>query len=55
MVGLHVKGHKKQDNTESSFNLVNASVVMNLTLDLIDKQVVPSAQLVIVTFNCAQY
>lgn len=55
MVGLDVKGHREKDSTKSSVNFVNVSVVMNLALDMIGKEIVAPAQLVILTFYRAQY
>jgi hypothetical protein len=37
---LNVKSHKQRNTTKSSFNLVNASVMMELAVDLLDKGIV---------------
>jgi hypothetical protein len=55
MIGLDVEGYKQRHNSKSSFNLLNVSVVMNLALDLINKNIINPEQLVILTCYRAQY
>jgi hypothetical protein len=55
IVLLNVEGNKQRDSTKSSYNLANASVVMHLVVDLLDKGIVTPAQLLVMTFYRAQF
>jgi hypothetical protein len=50
-----VKSNKQRNSIKSFYNLVNASVVMHLVVNLLDKKIVTSTQLFVMTFYRAQF
>jgi hypothetical protein len=50
LIFIDVLEHTNKDNTSSFFNLINAFVIMKLTIDFIKKKIMKSIELVILIF-----